>query len=398
MRMTDTAQSNIDSSLMQLTAKPDAVMVRGRGSYLWDEQGRRYLDFVQGWAVNALGHCPDIVQRALAQQAGELINASPAYHNRPSLEFARELAAVSGLSRAFFCATGAEANEGAIKLARKWGALYKQGAHEIITLEGSFHGRTLATMAASAKPGFAERFAPKMPGFVHVAHGDIAAVASAIHAGTVAVMLEPIQGEAGVVCLPPGYLTELRALTRERGVLLILDEIQTGMGRTGRLFACQHESVTPDVMTLAKGIGAGMPLAALLASESVSCFGPGDQGGTYTQHPLTCAVGRAVLRELTSSGFMAQVVARSEALRAGLEQLGRELSLGPVRGQGLLLALDLAAPVGPAVVQAAFARGLLLNSPRPELLRFMPALNVSAPEIDEMLSVLHASLRAVRSQ
>ena len=400
--MTDTADTIERNALMQLTSKPDAVMVRGRGSYLWDEQGRRYLDFVQGWAVNALGHCPDVVQRALSEQASQLINASPAYHNRPSLEFARELAAASGQSRAFFCATGAEANEGAIKLARKWGALHKQGAHEIITLEGSFHGRSLATMAASGKPGFADRFPPKMPGFVHVAHADLQAVERALHAGTVAVMLEPIQGEAGVVCLPPGYLSALRALTRERGVLLILDEIQTGMGRTGRLFACQHEGVTPDILTLAKGIGAGVPLAAVLAQESVSCFAPGDQGGTYTQHPLTCAVGRAVLRELTSAGFMEQVVARGDHLRAGLERVSRELSLGAVRGQGLLIALDLGAPIAPAVEQTAFERGLLINAPQPALLRFMPALNVSATEIDEMLSVLHASLavaqRRSRSQ
>jgi acetylornithine/N-succinyldiaminopimelate aminotransferase len=400
--MTDTLDTNTNSALMQLTAKPDAVMVRGRGSYLWDEQGRRYLDFVQGWAVNSLGHCPDVVQRALAAQASELINASPAYHNRPSLDFARELTAAAGLARAFFCATGAEANEGAIKLARKWGALHKQGAHEIITLEGSFHGRTLATMAASGKPGFAERFLPKMPGFTHVAHGDIQAVARVINENTVAVMLEPIQGEAGVVCLPQGYLTELRALTRERGVLLILDEIQTGMGRTGRLFAHQQEAVTPDILTLAKGIGAGIPLAALLAEEAVSCFASGDQGGTYTQHPLTCAVGRAVLRELTSPGFMQQVVAREAELRAGLARTSQQLGLGGVRGQGLLIALDLGATIGPAVVQAAFERGLLINAPRPESLRFMPALNVSAQEIDEMLSVLHVSLevaqRATRSQ
>jgi acetylornithine/N-succinyldiaminopimelate aminotransferase len=389
--VTSTAEkTKTDSALMQLTPKPEAVMVRGRGSYLWDADGRRYLDFVQGWAVNALGHCPEVVQRALCEQASELINASPAYHNAPSLAFARELTAASGLERVFFCATGAEANEGAIKLARKWGALHRQGAHEIITLAGSFHGRTLATMAASGKPGFAQRFAPVMPGFVHAAHGDIGALERALHAGTVAVMLEPIQGEAGVVCLPPGYLRAVRALTEARGVLLIVDEIQTGMGRTGRLFACEHEGVRPDIMTLAKGIGAGVPLAALLARESVSCFVPGDQGGTYTQHPLTCAVGRAVLRELTSEGFLSRAAARGERLRHGLARLG------PVRGQGLLLALDLGAPIAEAVVRAAFERGLLLNAPRPELLRFMPALNVSDEEIEEMLSVLNASLHAVR--
>ena len=390
--MTNLAETNTTEALMQLTPKPEAVMLRGRGSYLWDAHGRRYLDFVQGWAVNALGHCPEVVQRALAEQASMLINASPAYHNAPSPAFARELAAAAGLGRVFLCATGAEANEGAIKLARKWGALHRQGAHEIITLEGSFHGRTLATMAASGKPGFAQRFEPVMPGFVHVAHGELAAVERAISDRTVAVMLEPIQGEAGVVCLPPGYLRALRALTEARGVLLIVDEIQTGMGRTGRLFACEHEGVRPDIMTLAKGIGAGVPLAALLARESVSCFAPGDQGGTYTQHPLTCAVGRAVLRELTCEGFLPRAAERGERLRQGLLQLSRQRRLGEVRGQGLLLALELGAPRAEAVVRAAFERGLLLNAPRPTCLRFMPALNVSDEEIDEMLSVLDASL------
>lgn len=377
---------------MQLTPKPDAIMVSGRGSRLWDSQGRSYLDFVQGWAVNSLGHCPEVVQQALKQQSEQLINASPAYHNEPSLRFARELGAVAGLERVFFCSSGAEANEGAFKLARKWGALHRSGAYEIVTMQGGFHGRTLAAMAASGKRGFAERFAPVMPGFVHVPYGDLAAVSSVISERTVAVMLEPIQGEAGVITPPPGFIQAVRQLTESKGVLLIADEIQTGMGRTGCLFGCERDAVRPDIMTLAKGIGAGVPLAALLARSEVCCFAPGDQGGTYTAHPLMCAVGLAVLHELQREGFLEHVNLASARLRSGLRALADRYPVGPVHGAGLLLALSLGKPVAADVVAAAFERGLLINAPQPDRLRFMPALNVTLDEIDEMLTVLDSVL------
>lgn len=381
--------------LMQFSNKPKAVMVSGRGSWLWDEQGRSYLDFVQGWAVNSLGHCPELVQRALQEQAAALINAGPAYHNMPSHRFARELTEASGMERVFFCSTGAEANEGAIKLARKWGGLHKDGAYEIITLQGSFHGRTLATMAASGKPGFAERFPPIMPGFVHVPFGDLGAIQRAITPRSVAVMLEPIQGEAGVVTLPPGFLRALRELTESHNLLLIADEIQTGMGRTGRLFACEHEAVRPDIMTVAKGIGAGVPLAALLAREAVSCFAAGDQGGTYTAHPLMCAVGSAVLRTINRPAFLQHITAMSDRLRAGLLELSTRYALGDVHGAGLLLALSLPKPLAAELVDAAYDRGLLLNAARPDRLRFMPALNITLDEIERMLTVLDSALGCV---
>jgi len=382
-------------SLMQLTKKPDAVMVSGKGSWLWDEKGKSYLDFVQGWAVNSLGHSPIVVQQALAEQAAALLNSSPGYHNVPSQRFARELTAAAGMDQAFFCSTGAEANEGAIKLARKWGSLHKGGAYEIITLQDSFHGRTLATMAASGKPNFAERFLPVMPGFVHVPPGDLTAIERAITKQTVAVMLEPIQGEAGVVTMPAGYLGALRELTESNNLLLIADEIQTGMGRTGRLFACEHEAVRPDIMTVAKGIGAGVPLAALLARDAVSCFAPGDQGGTYTAHPLMCAVGSAVLRTIDQPAFLQHVQTMGARLRDGLEALSADHSTGVVHGAGLLLALSLPQPTAAAIVDAAFERGLLLNAPRPDRLRFMPALNVTLSEIERMLTVLDTVLACV---
>jgi acetylornithine/N-succinyldiaminopimelate aminotransferase len=382
-------------ALMSVGPKPEPIMVRGSGSWLWDARGERYLDFVQGWAVNCLGHCPDVVQRALQQQARTLINASPAYYTEPPARFAQELTQRARLDHAFFCSSGAEANEGAIKLARRWGSRERQGAFEIITTTGSFHGRTLATMSASGKPGFASLFPPSVPGFVHVAFADVSAVEQAINERTVAVMLEPIQGEAGVVVPPRGYLTELRKLTRARGVLLILDEIQTGMGRTGTMFACEREGVRPDIMTLGKGIGAGLPLAALLAQREVSCFAPGDQGGTYSSHPLVCAVGLAVLHELNAEGFLTRVERAGARLSAGLAAFGALHGTSAVRGAGLLWALELPAPVGQAVVASALAQGLLINSPKPELLRFMPALNVTDSEIDRMLALLDGALRAV---
>jgi acetylornithine/N-succinyldiaminopimelate aminotransferase len=383
------------AALMPVTVRPEPVMVRGEGSWLWDARGKRYLDFVQGWAVNCLGHCSAIVQRALAEQAAQLINASPAYHSTPQLALARELTLAARLDHAFFCSSGAEANEGAIKLARKWGQLHRAGAYEIITTDGSFHGRTLATMAASGKPGFDSLFPPKVPGFVKVPFGDVAAVAGALCARSVAVLIEPIQGEGGVVVPPNGYLRELRALTEAHGVLLVLDEIQTGMGRTGTLFACEHERVRPDIMTLGKGLGGGLPLAALLARREVSCFAPGDQGGTFAGHPLITAVGLAVLRELTRPGVLAHVHDMGETLSEGLRRVCATFGAGTLRGRGLLWALALPEPKARAVVEAALQHGLLINSPQPSLLRLMPALNVTADEITSMLGLLEAALTQV---
>lgn len=381
------------ASLMEITARPPLVFVEGMGSWLWDESGSKYLDFIQGWAVNCLGHSPPAVAEALAGQARRLMNPSPAFYNRPAVELADRLTGRSCFDRVFFANTGAEANEGAIKLARKWGSRHKGGAHEIVTMENGFHGRTLATMAASGKPQWRELFEPKASGFPKVPLNDLAAAEAAIGERTAAVLLEPIQGEAGVIPAADGYLRGLRRLTRERGVLLMVDEVQTGMGRTGRLFAHEHAGVEPDVMTLGKGVGGGVPLAALLAREDVCCFDHGDQGGTYNGNPLMTAAGRAVFDELTRPGFLEEVVRAGDHLRQGLEALSGRFGLGETRGRGLLLALELGRDVGPAVVEEARRRGLLLNSPRPSCLRFMPALNVTRPEIDFMLDILGSVLR-----
>jgi len=386
------------NALMEITTRPPLVFVRGEGSWLWDHAGRRYLDFIQGWAVNALGHCPPEIRAALAEQAATLINPSPAFWNAPSARLAQRLVDHSCCQRVFFANSGAEANEGAIKLARKWGTRHRGGAYEIITFDHAFHGRTLATMSASGKPGWDALFEPKVPGFPKATLNDLGSVERLINDRTVAVMLEPIQGEAGVLCATDDFLRALRALTHARGLLLIVDEVQTGMGRTGRLFGYEHAGIEPDIMTLGKGIGGGVPLAALLAREAVCCFEHGDQGWTYNGNPLMTAVGASVLEALLAPGFLQGVAARGEQLERGLAALSRQRGLGEVRGRGLLMALDLGLDAGAKVVEHARANGLLLNSPRPNTLRFMPALNVSAEEIELMLAGLDGALGATLAQ
>jgi acetylornithine/N-succinyldiaminopimelate aminotransferase len=413
-------------ALMDVAVRPPLVFVEGRGSWLVDHRGRRYLDFVQGWAVNALGHCPPEIAAALAAQAQRLISPSPAFFNDTALVLARRLADLSGLSRVFLASSGAEANEGAIKLARKWGTLHRDGAYEIVTFADGFHGRTLATMSASGKAGWnsgAGRtaptaspvaagggheaagagqvglFEPKVPGFPKARLNDLDSVRALIGPKTVAVMLEPIQGEAGVVPATAGFLRALRALCDEQGLLLILDEVQTGVGRTGTLFAFEQAGAVPDAMTLGKGLGGGVPLAALLAKKEVACFAHGDQGGTYCGNPLMAAVGNAVLDAVARPQFLAGVVERGAHLQAHLQRLTARHGLAAERGSGLLRALDLGRPVGPALVEAARELqpdGLLLNSPRPHLLRFMPALNVPFDDIDRMAAQLDGLLARMR--
>jgi len=379
-------------AVMDITARPPIVFVSGRGSWLTDSDGNSFLDFIQGWAVNCLGHSPQPIIQALAKQAAELINCSPAFYNDQMIRLSGLLARHSGLHRVFLANSGAEANEGAIKLARKWGAKHRAGAYEIITMDHGFHGRTLATMAASGKPQWEQLYAPKVAGFVKVPLNDLDAVAAAITSKTVAVMLEPIQGEAGVFEATTPFLRGLRELTRERGLLLILDEIQTGIGRTGRLFGFEHAAITPDIMTLAKGLGGGVPLAALVAHRDVCCFEYGDQGGTFCGNPLMAAAGCAVIEEVTKPGFLARVVQAGDHLANRLSALSHKHGLGEVRGLGLLLALDLRQDIATEVVDLARARGLLINGPRPDSLRFMPALTVTNDEIDRMIEILDGVL------
>src|SRR6266481_8024312 len=379
-------------ALMDITARPQTVFVKGEGAYLWDDKGKRYLDFMQGWAVNCLGHSPAIVADALAAQAKLLLTPSPAFYNGPSLKLAKALVDNSCFDQVFFANSGGEANEGAIKLARKYGALHRGGAYEIITFDGGFHGRTLATMSASGKKAFERLFEPKMPGFPKAKLNDLASVRRLISDKTIAVMLEPIQGEAGVWPATDQFLQELRALTEAHGLLLIFDEIQTGMGRTGKLFHYEHAEIEPDIMTLGKGIGGGVPLAALLATEKASCFERGDQGGTFNGNPLMCAAGLAVLEQVSEREFLKAAVDAGLFLESELQKLSARHGLGDVRGRGLLLALDLKLPIGASIVAQAFEAGVLLNAPQPDALRFMPALNVTREEILLMIDCLDTIL------
>jgi acetylornithine/N-succinyldiaminopimelate aminotransferase len=378
---------------MPVASRPPQLFVRGEGAFLFDDTGRRYLDWVQGWAVNGLGHAPAPVVRALAEQAATLINPSPAFYNPRAIELAGLLTAHSGFDHVFFASSGAEANEGAIKLARKWGQRHKGGAVEIITFADAFHGRTLATMSASGKPGWDRLFAPQVEGFPKARYNDLDSVRALVGERTVAVMLEPVLGEAGVYPATPAFMRGLRALCDAAGLLLIVDEVQTGCGRTGALFAHQQHGIQPDIMTLGKGLGGGVPLSALLARKACSVFAPGDQGGTYCGNPLSCAAGKAVLQTLLAPGFLDAARDAGERLAQGLRALSAELGLGEVRASGLLLALELGELASAPVVERARERGLLINGPRPHCLRFMPALNTTPQEIALGLELLRLALR-----
>lgn len=368
-------------------------MSHGRGSWLYDEQGQEYLDFVQGWAVNSLGHAAPELTEVLSKQAARLLTASPAYFTRPLLQLSTLLCAATGMDQVFLTNSGAEANDTAIKLARKWAQLHKPSAHRIITTHGSFHGRTLACVAASGKPGWEAAFPPMLQGFDKVPYGDVEAVGAAITEHTAAVMIEPIQGEAGVVVPPPGYMAKLRALTRERNVLLIHDEIQTGFGRTGTLLRGQSEDVTPDILTLGKGLGGGVPIGAILAKGEAAAFTRGDHGGTYTGNPLTASCALTVLELINTPEFLGMVCESGKMLEALLRKLALESPIGitNIRGAGLLWAFDLELEVADQIKNRALDLGLLINAPRPNVIRLMPQLRVSGAELQTMQErLLHA--------
>jgi acetylornithine/N-succinyldiaminopimelate aminotransferase len=397
--MNKPAQSVDAHSVMFITPRPELAMVEGKGSWLTDNNGKRYLDFLQGWAVNCLGHSNPGMIEALNTQAKKLINPSPAFYNEPMIRLSNLLTQNSCFNKVFFANSGAEANEGAIKLARKWGQLNKSGAFEIITFDHSFHGRTLATMSASGKPGWDTMFAPQVSGFLKADLNDLDSVKKLVTDKTVAVMLEPVQGEGGVIPTTTEFMQSLRKFTKENNILLIVDEVQAGCGRTGKLFAYQHYGIEPDIMTLGKGIGGGVPLAALMATDAVACFVPGDQGGTYNGNPLMTAVGISVIEQLLAPGFLDAVRAKGELLSKELLSISAEFNLNGERGEGLLRALILSSDVGSKLVELARDRdpeGLLINSPRPNLLRFMPALNVSDDEIRQMCNILRELLKQVK--
>ncbi len=381
-----------NTKLLKVTNRPDIVMTRGNGMYLYDTDGNKYLDFVAGWGVNALGHSPKAISNALAKQAKKLVNASPAYYNEPMIELAGMFADISCFERAFFCSTGAEANEGAIKLARKYGSVKKNGAYEIITTINSFHGRTITTMSASGKTAFQKLYEPKTPGFVKVKFNDLSAVKKTITKKTCAVMLEPIQGEFGVYPADRDYIRELRKICDKEGILLIFDEVQTGMGRTGKMFCYEHFGIEPDIMTLAKGIGAGFPLAAMLAKEKLNIFEPGEQGGTYTAQPLAMAVGIAVLKEFGKRKVIQNCAEMGSLIVSRLHELAKDYEIENIRGMGLLLGFDLQKTKSADFSAGCLKDGLLINAPQEKSIRLMPPLVIKEKEIDELFRILEKNL------
>ncbi len=375
-------------------ARHPITFVRGAGCELWDAAGKRYLDFFAGLAVNNLGHCHPAVVAAVQAQVATLCHVSNLFHTEPAARVAEALCRRSFGDRVFLCNSGAEANEAAMKLARRWGA-DRGGRYEILSARGSFHGRTLATLTATGQEKYHQGFQPLLPGIRLVPYDDLQALADAVRPETVAVLLEPIQGEGGVVVPGDDYLAGVRRLCDERDLLLLLDEVQVGMGRTGSLFAYEQTGAVPDVMTLAKALGGGLPIGAMVATERVAAaFGPGAHGSTFGGNPVACAAAAAALDTLADPAFLAHVRAMGARFRAGLERLAAARSwITGVRGRGLILGMVLDRP-GTDYVSAALARGLLINCTADRVLRFLPPLVVDETAIDEGLALLDEVLGA----
>jgi acetylornithine/N-succinyldiaminopimelate aminotransferase len=365
------------------------TVVRGEGSRVWDESGKEYLDFTSGWAVNALGHCHPAVVGALCEQARTLIQTSNQFYTIPQIKLAELLVENSSLDRAFFCNSGAEAVEGSVKLARRYGKLHLGGAFRVITTFNSFHGRTLSMVAATGQAVHQEPYVPLPEGFVNVPYNDVGAVMKATGPDTCAVMLEPIQGEGGVNIPADDYLKKVRAWCDEKGILLILDEVQTGIGRIGALFGHQVYGVEPDIMALAKGLGGGVALGAFLAKEKASVFAPGEHGSTFGGNPLACAAGYAALKFIIEHDVAGNARETGAYLMAELDKLKAKFDyIVDVRGRGLLVAVQMNRDLSDAIVRACLQRGLLLNMVKPDLIRLIPALNITKSDVDEAMGIL----------
>jgi acetylornithine/N-succinyldiaminopimelate aminotransferase len=383
--------------LMSSVERPKQIFVRGQGSWLWDRDDRAYLDFSQGGGANSLGHSPSVLVNAIAMQAQSLINPGFGLHNRGMLNLAERLCSSTGSDQAYLLNSGSEACEAAIKLARKWGQRHRGGASRIIVANNGCHGRSLGTISASDSSNLTNRFEPLLPGFSHVPFNDLPALHAAVDAQTVAIMLEPIQSEAGVIPATEHYLKGVEHLCRELGILLIFDEVQTGIGRCGTLLAEQSYGVRADIVVLGKGLGGGVPLAALLARGKACCFDVGEVTGTHHGNALMTAAGLAVLDSVQDKGFLDHVGETGQHLSEGLQRLSHRYGHGELRGLGLFWGLTLSDESADAVVKAALYEGLLLNAPQPDCLRFTPALTVSKTNIDEMLLRLARAFSRVRT-
>jgi acetylornithine/N-succinyldiaminopimelate aminotransferase len=377
------------ATLMDNYGTPPLTMARGEGAYLWDTDGRRYLDLLAGIAVNALGHAHPAVTAAVTAQVGTLGHTSNLYAHEPGLALAEallDLLDVGDDARVLFCNSGAEANETAFKIARR------TGRPHIVATDGAFHGRTMGALALTGQPAKREPFLPMTPGVTHVPFGDVDALAAAVDADTAAVFLEPVLGEGGVVPAPPGYLRAARRITAEHGALLVVDEIQTGVGRTGSWFAFQPSGITPDVVTLAKGLGGGLPIGACVGiGAAAHLLRPGDHGTTFGGNPVSCAAALAVLRTITADGLVEHAAALGKELAAGIEGLAHPM-VDQVRGAGLLLGVGLTAPVSARVVDAARSAGFLVNAVQPDALRLAPPLVLTTEQAGEFVAALPSIL------
>ncbi|MFO7986735.1 MAG: acetylornithine transaminase [Desulfatiglandaceae bacterium] len=390
----ETTQSLADRVMFQTYGRFPITLVRGEGCRVWDDQEKEYLDFVGGIAVCALGHSSPVVTRALEDQARRLVHVSNLYYTRPQTELAAILVENAFADRVFFCNSGAEANEAAIKLARRYaGERFGPDRHTIISMHNSFHGRTMATLSATGQAKIQTGYDPLLQGFRFVPFNDLPALDQAVDTSVCAVMLEPIQGEGGVVVPDPGYLKGVRELCDQKEVLLIFDEVQVGMGRTGKLFAHQHYDIAPDIMTLAKALGNGLPIGAMLATEALNpAFGPGSHASTFGGTPLVTAVSRAVLKSLLEDGWIRHAAKMGGYLKEGLENLARKYNvIKEIRGLGLIVGVELEIPAAP-MVQGCLDKGVLINAPKEKVLRFIPPLVVEKGEINRLITVLDAVL------
>ncbi|MDD3264611.1 MAG: aspartate aminotransferase family protein [Dehalococcoidales bacterium] len=372
------------------------MLVRGKGNLVWDENGKEYLDFVAGWAVNALGHCHPVVVEATIQQASQLIHTSNSYYTIPQLKLSRLLVENSCMDKVFCCNSGTEATEGAVKLARRYGHLHLNGAYEVITALGSFHGRTLAMVSASGQTRHQAPYTPLPSGFVNVEFNNIEALKAATTEKTCAVMLEPVQGEGGVNIVDKDYIHAVRKWCDEKGILLILDEIQTGIGRTGKLFAYKHFEIEPDIMTLAKGLGGGLPVGAIASKDRASVFAAGEHGSTFGGNPVTCAVAFSTLEYIIQNDIPEHAAKMGALFAEGLEKLVKRYEIASShRGIGLLRALQFEKDVAEQIVLKCLENGLLINRLKPNAIRFMPSLIITPEEIEKGLGILEKSIKGL---
>ncbi len=382
--------------MMNFISRIPVTFVKGRGLRLWDEEGKEYLDFVGGWAVNSLGHCHPVLTEAITEQANTLVHVSNAYYTTPLARLAELLVKNSCLDKVFFSNSGAEANEGAVKLARRYGSLKLNGAYQVITALNSFHGRTLAMTAATGQAKFQEAYYPLPEGFVNVEYNSLDAIKKATTPKTCAVMLEPVQGEGGVNIPADDYLKEVRAWCDEKGILLILDEVQTGIGRLGKLFGYELYGIEPDIITLAKGIASGVAIGVIMARDRAAVFAPGEHGTTFGGNPLACAAGYAVTSYIIANNIPKNAEQQGQYFLMKLNELKKKYPfISDCRGRGLLIAVELDRDIAEAVMYACLSRGLLINYLKPNILRIIPPLIINSAEIDEGIGILEEALSSI---